>query len=144
MYEIAFVEEALSILWEPNATVQMAREPGMPSSAADPRKAQDPHVMMIDVKRAWDDCTWLSLNERRAVFAYAICGTQDAAAALLGTTQSTISVRCERALTLLTTFLNSTVADREQWEQDLADYAKYGQLNAVRDHELRLLAAEPD
>lgn len=139
MYTKDFLEEAIPLLWEPAAVVQMAREPGMPSGASDPRKAQDPHVMMIDVRRAWEQCEWLSRDERRAVFAYAICGTRDAAAELLGTSGSTQSLRFERALDFLCTFLNSTVADREQWTRDLLDLEKYGQLNAVRQRDLGLV-----
>lgn len=137
-YEKAWIEEALTILWEPGATVQMAREPGMPSSSSDPRKAQDPHVMMIDVRRAWDLCDWLSLDERRAVFAYSICGTQRAAAELLGVSHTTVSLRFEKGLDLLYTFLNSTIADRVQWTRDLLDIQEYGQLNAVRQRDLGL------
>lgn len=139
MYEKAWIEEALFLLWEPGATVQMARELGMPSGASDPRKAQDPHVMMIDVRRAWEQCEWLSRDERRAVFAYSICGTQRAAAELLGVSQDTISRRFESALDFLCTFLNSTVADREQWTRDLLDLERYGQLNAVRQRDLGLV-----
>lgn len=137
-YEKAWIEEALTVLWEPGATVQMARESGMPSGSSDPRKAQDPQVMMIDVRRAWDLCDWLSLDERRAIFAYSICGTRDAAAELLGVSGRTQSVRYEKGLDLLFTFLNSTVADREQWTRDLLDIQEYGQLNAVRQGDLGL------
>lgn len=138
MYDKHFLEEALPLLWEPGAVVQMARESGMPSGSSDPRKAQNPHVMMIDVRRAWEQCDWLSLDERRAVFAYSICGTRDAAAALLGTSGSTQSARFEKALDLLATFLNSTIADRDQWTRDLLDIQEYGQLNAVRQRDLGL------
>lgn len=108
----------------------------MPSGASDPRKAQDPHVMMIDVRRAWEQCDWLTLEHRRAVFAYSICGTRDAAAELLGTSGSTQSLRFERALELLAAWLNSTYVDREQWEADLRDMKEYGHLNPVRQKQL--------
>lgn len=111
----------------------------MPSGSSDPRKAQNPHVMMIDVRRAWEQCEWLTLDERRAVFAYSICGSQDAAAELLGVSQNTISRRYEKVLDLLVTFLNSTIADREQWTRDLLDIEEYGQLNAVRQRDLGLV-----
>ena len=139
MYDKNFLEEALPLLWEPSAVVQMSREPGMPSGSSDPRKAQNPHVMMIDVRRAWEQCEWLTLDERRAVFAYSICGSQDAAAELLGVSQNTISRRYEKSLDLLVTFLNSTIADREQWTRDLLDIQEYGQLNAVRQRDLGLV-----
>lgn len=108
----------------------------MPSGASDPRKAQDPHVMMIDVRRAWEGCDWLTLEQRRVVFAYSICGTQRAAATLLGISQSQVSVLFERALDLLVAWLNSTYVDRRQWEDDLRDMEKYGHLNPVRQKQL--------
>jgi len=136
MYDKTWVEQALLILWEPGATVQMAKEPGMPSSSSDPRKAQDPHVMMIDMRRAWDECEWLTRTQRRAIFAYAVCGTQEGAAELLGISRQSVSEAFERGLTLLVAFLNSTYVDREQWEDDLRDMAEYGHLNPVRQRQL--------
>lgn len=108
----------------------------MPSGSSDPRKAQDAHMMMIDTRRAWEECEWLTLTQRRAIFAYAVCGTQVGAAELLGVNQSTISRSFESGLTLLVTFLNSTYVDREQWEDDLRDMQEYGHLNPVRQAQL--------
>lgn len=135
-YNKDFLEHALVLMFDPVATVQMAREQDMPRGASDPRRAQDPHVMMIDVRRAWEQCHWLSLEIRQAIFAYAVTDSQEEAAHLLGVHRTTISRRFEQGLELLQLFLNTTVAEREQWEQDLDDIEKYGTLRSTRSYEL--------
>lgn len=131
-YSKDFLEHALVLMWEPAAVVQMARESDMPRGASDPRKAQDPHVMMIDVRRAWEQCHWLSLEIRQAMFAYSILDSTEKAAVLLGVHRDTISRRFEQGLDLLKLFLDTTVAERAQWEQDLDDIEEYGMIRSTR------------
>lgn len=140
MYDKDFVEAAIPLLWDYTATVQVAREDGMPSGAADPRKAQDPFVRMIDVRRAWDGCDWLGKEHRQALFAYGVCGTYELAAGLLDSNAMTVLRRCERGVELLTIWLNSTHADRAQWMQDLDDIEQYGHISGLRERELELEA----
>lgn len=136
MYDKDFVEAAIPLLWDHAAAVQVAREDGMPSGASDPRKAQDPFVRMIDVRRAWEQCEWLDDDLRRAVFAYAVCGTYEKAASLIDSNDMTVSSRNERGIELLTIWLNSTHADRARWMKDLEEVEKYGRVNPLREREI--------
>lgn len=132
-YTKDFVEEALSLMLFDGLTVQHAKEEGMPGSGADPRKAQDPHVMMIDVRRAWEQCEWLSNEHRQALLAFALVGTRELASFITGVPGTTLEGRREAGLELMTVWLNSTYADREAWAQELyelehqqkADYYGY-------------------
>lgn len=90
----------------------------MPGSATDPRKAQDPHVMMIDVRRAWDGCDWLTHDQRVALLSIAMFGTSELASEMTGVPRRTLDERQEAGLKLLTAWLNSTIADREVWEEE--------------------------
>lgn len=118
-YTKDFVEEALSLMLFDGLTVQHAKEEGMPGSGADPRKAQDPHVMMIDVRRAWEQCEWLSNEHRQALLAFALVGTRELASFITGVPGTTLEGRREAGLELMTVWLNSTYADREAWAQEL-------------------------
>ena len=132
-YNKDFIEEALSLLFFDGLTVQHAKEEGMPGSGADPRKAQDPHVMMIDVRRAWEQCEWLSYDHRQALLAFAMVGTRELASLVTGVPEKTLENRREAGLELMTVWLNSTYVDREAWAQELyelerqqrADYYGY-------------------
>ena len=132
-YTKDFVEEALSLMLFDGLTVQHAKEEGMPGSGADPRKAQDPHVMMIDVRRAWEQCEWLSYDHRQALLAFAMVGTRELASLVTGVPEKTLENRREAGLELMTVWLNSTYVDREAWAQELyelehqqkADYYGY-------------------
>lgn len=132
-YNKDFIEEALSLLFFDGLTVQHAKEEGMPGSGADPRKAQDPHVMMIDVRRAWEQCEWLSYDQRQALLAFAMVGTRELASLVTGVPEKTLENRREAGLELMTVWLNSTYVDREAWAQELyelehqqkADYYGY-------------------
>ena len=132
-YTKDFVEEALSLMLFDGLTVQHAKEEGMPGSGADPRKAQDPHVMMIDVRRAWEQCEWLSNEHRQALLAFALVGTRELASFITGVPGTTLEGRREAGLELMTVWLNSTYVDREAWAQELyelerqqkADYYGY-------------------
>lgn len=120
-YTKDFVEEALSLIMFDGLTVQHAREEGMPGAGADPRKAQDPHVMMIDVRRAWEECEWLSYDQRQALLAFAMVGTRDLASLVTGVPSKTIEGRREAGLTLMVEWLNSTYADRAAWNAELEE-----------------------
>lgn len=106
----------------------------MPGSGADPRKAQDPHVMMIDVRRAWEQCEWLSDDHRQALLAFAMVGTRELASLVAGVPGKTLEDRREAGLELMAVWLNSTYVDREAWAEELyelerqqkADYYGYG------------------
>lgn len=132
-YNKDFIEEALSLLFFDGLTVQHAKEEGMPGSGADPRKAQDPHVMMIDVRRAWEQCEWLSYDHRQALLAFAMVGTRELASLVTGVPEKTLENRREAGLELMTVWLNSTYVDREAWARELyelehqqrADYYGY-------------------
>lgn len=133
-YNKDFIEEALSLLFFDGLTVQHAKEEGMPGSGADPRKAQDPHVMMIDVRRAWEQCEWLSDDHRQALLAFAMVGTRELASLVAGVPGKTLEDRREAGLELMAVWLNSTYVDREAWAEELyelerqqkADYYGYG------------------
>lgn len=132
-YNKEYVEEALSLMLFDGLTVQHAREEGMPGGGADPRKAQDPHVMMIDVRRAWEQCEWLSYDQRQALLAFAMVGTRELASLVTGVPEKTLENRREAGLELMTVWLNSTYVDREAWAEELyelerqqkADYYGY-------------------
>lgn len=120
-YNKDYVEEALSLLFFDGLTVQHAKEEGMPGSGADPRKAQDPHVMMIDVRRAWDECEWLSNEHRQALLAFALVGTRELASFVTGVPGTTLEDRREHGLELMAIWLNSTYLDRMEWMEELED-----------------------
>ena len=120
-YTKDFVEEAMSLIMFDGLTVQHAREEGMPGAGADPRKAQDPHVMMIDVRRAWEECEWLNYDQRQALLAFAMVGTRDLASRVTGVPPKTIEVRREAGLTLMVEWLNSTYVDRAAWNAELEE-----------------------
>lgn len=121
-YTKDFVEEAMSLMLFDGMTVQHAKEEGMPGSGgSDPRKAQDPQVMMIDMRRAWEQCSWLSRDQRQAVLAFAMVGTRALASFVTGVPERTIEHRREAGLALMVEWLNSTYVDRAAWEAELAE-----------------------
>lgn len=120
-YNKDYVEEALGLMFFDGLTVQHAREEGMPGSGSDPRKAQDPHVMMIDVRRAWDECEWLSDEHRRALLAFALVGTRELASFVTGVPGTTLERHKEAGLELMVIWLNSTYLDREAWARELEE-----------------------
>lgn len=117
-YEEQFILAALPLILFDGLVVQHEREAGMPGSATDPRKAQDPHVMMIDVRRAWDGCTWLTHDQRVALLSIAMFGGSELAGAMVQVPRQTLDERQEAGLKLMTSWLNSTIADREAWEEE--------------------------
>lgn len=121
IYTKDYVEEALGLLFFDGLSVQNAREEGMPGGGADPRKAQDGHVMMIDVRRAWDDCEWLSYDQRQALLAFALVGTRALASFITRVPEKTVEARREAGLVLMVEWLNSTYVDRAAWEEELAE-----------------------
>lgn len=121
LYSKDYVEEALGLLFFDGLSVQHAREEGMPGGGADPRKAQDGHVMMIDVRRAWDDCEWLSYDQRQALLAFALVGTRALASFVTGVSERAIEHRREAGLALMVEWMNSTYVDRAAWEAELAE-----------------------
>lgn len=120
-YNKDYVEEALSLLFFDGLTVQHAKEEGMPGSGADPRKAQDPHVMMIDVRRAWDECEWLGDEHRQALLAFALVGTRELASFVTGVPGKTLEDRRERGLELMVIWLNSSYLDRMEWAEEMEE-----------------------
>lgn len=121
MYTKEYLEEALSLMFFDGLTVQHAREEGMPGGGADPRKAQDPHVMMIDVRRAWDECEYLNDEHRQALLAFALVGTRKLASFVTGVPEGKLERYRESGLELMLIWLNSTYADRAAWAEELEE-----------------------
>lgn len=114
-YNKDFLEEALAIMLFDGMTVQNAKEEGMPGAGADPRKAQDPHVMMIDVRRAWRECDWLTYDQRVALLSVSMFGTSALASEMTGVLQRTLDRRQDAGLTAMVAWMNSTYLEREAW-----------------------------
>ena len=121
VYGRDYIEEALGLLFFDGLTVQHAKEEGMPGSGADPRKAQDAHVMMIDVRRAWEQCEYLSDDHRRALLAFALVGTRELASFVTDVPGTTLERHKEAGLELMAIWLNSTYLDRMEWAEELEE-----------------------
>lgn len=118
-YTEEFVEAALPLTHFDSMTVQQEREPGMPGGTTDPRKSVDPLVMMIDVRIAWEECTWLLPEQRTALMAQSMFGSDKLAAEFTEFTPAQIGRLADEGVKLLTVWLNSTHVDRAAWEEEL-------------------------
>lgn len=123
-YTAEFIKDAMPLIFDPTATVQVTREQGMPTQKKDPRASVNGLISMIDVRRCWEQCEWLSFEHRQAVLAAALCGTYEAAGVATGKEGSTILRRESRALDLMAEWLNSSYAQREEWDYRMEAEAK--------------------
>lgn len=113
------MKAALPLMHFDSMTVQQEKEAGMPGGTVDPRKSFNPLVMMIDIRVAWEDCTWLSFEQRQSLLAVSMLGSARLAAEFLPRTQGEVDRECDEGVKLLTVWLNSTHVDREAWESEL-------------------------
>ena len=121
-YNVEYLDEAVDLMFFDGMTVQYAREEGMPGSGgADPRKASDGDVMMIDVRRAWEECEYLDDDHRQAILAFAMVGTKPLASLVTGVDEGELSRRREEGLELMAIWLNSTYLDRVEWAEELEE-----------------------
>lgn len=89
-----------------------AKEPGMPGSQRDPRTAQDPHIIVIDVRDAWLNSEWITDEQAKALLVYAVPYSWEQWAHILGTPEITVRVRARTASEYLAEWLNTPRGDR--------------------------------
>lgn len=129
MYDRDWVKAALPLMHFRTMTVQQDKEAGMPGGTVDPRKSINPLVMMIDLRIAWEECDWLTHDQRQAMLAVSMLGSPRIAAEFVyldeqgkevRRTQGELDRLLDQGVELLTIWLNSTWVDRDAWEQELA------------------------
>lgn len=107
---------------------QPEREAGMPGKAKDPRTANDPIIYMIDIRRAWERCEWLSYEQRQAVLAYALCGTHEAASFFTDVPARTLEYRVDAGLELMSQWLGTTQVERDEMLAEALKPREYKQM----------------
>lgn len=107
---------------------QPEREAGMPGKAKDPRTANDPIIYMIDIRRAWEHCEWLSYEQRQAILAYALCGTYRAASFFTDVPIMTLQGRAEAGLELMSQWLGTTQVERDEMLAEALKPREYKQM----------------
>lgn len=138
-YAEDWVKAALPLMHFRTMTVQQEKEAGMPGGTVDPRKSINPLVMMIDLRIAWDECDWLSHDERQAMLAVSMLGSPRIAAEFVyldehgdevQRTPAQLSRLLDRGAELLTIWMNSTYVDRDAWEQELGEIQRQAALDS--------------
>ena len=129
-YTEDWVKAALPLMHFRTMTVQQEKEAGMPGGTVDPRKSINPLVMMIDLRIAWEECDWLTHDQRQAMLAVSMLGSPRIAAEFVyldeqgkevQRTQGELARLLDQGVELLTIWLNSTWVDRDAWEQELEE-----------------------
>lgn len=89
------------------------REPGMPSSAGDPRNATTPYAVLADVRWSWRTCQWLTRRQEKAVLLTACPWTDAVSAEILGIDPRNYPDLVGGGFQELANWLNATPAQRE-------------------------------
>lgn len=89
------------------------REPGMPSSAGDPRNATTPYAVLADVRWSWATCQWLTRRQEKAVFLTACPWTNAVSAKMLEVDPADYSRYASEGFQELANWLNATPEQRE-------------------------------
>ena len=112
-YSAEIVRETFPHIFHGMGSGASKREPGMPSSAGDPRNATTPYAILADVRWAWETCEWMTDRQAQAVLLTA-CPWADAdSAEILSMGRSVYSETVSAGFREMANWLNATPSQRE-------------------------------
>ena len=114
MYTAEVVKEVFPFIFTtPTQAGVSRREPGMPSSAGDPRRATMMNDAVADVRWAWRTCEWISDRQAKAVLLTVLPYRDADLAEILGVSGSNYSHLMNVGFRELANWLNATPEQRE-------------------------------